>query len=52
MLWANIPIMLIFGKRAMDAYKNYMSRLDKGEFKSEEHEPASITDVVEGKDVE
>lgn len=33
MLFANIPIMLIFGKKAIDAYHSYMKRLDNGEFK-------------------
>jgi AGCS family alanine or glycine:cation symporter len=31
MLWANIPIMLIFGPMAMRAYKDYIRRLDAGE---------------------
>lgn len=31
MLWANIPIMLIFGPMAMRAYKEYFRRLDAGE---------------------
>jgi len=30
MLWANIPIMLIFGPMAMRAYRDYMARLDSG----------------------
>jgi alanine or glycine:cation symporter, AGCS family len=30
MLWANIPIMLIFGPMAMRAYKDYLRRLDSG----------------------
>jgi len=50
MLWANIPIMLIFGATAMRAYHKYFKKLDAGEFHG--HKPASITDVVEGKDVE
>jgi len=50
MLWANIPIMLIFGSVAMKAYHNYVGRLKRGELDS--HEPASLTDVMEGKDVE
>ncbi len=50
MLWANIPIMLIFGATAMRAYHKYFKSLDAGEFHS--HKPASITDVIEGKDVE
>jgi AGCS family alanine or glycine:cation symporter len=31
MLWANIPIMLLFGPMAMRAYKDYIRRLDAGE---------------------
>ena len=50
MLWANIPIMLIFGYQAMGAYHRYMGKLKRGEFKS--HDAPSITDVIEGKDVE
>ncbi|MEM9065148.1 MAG: amino acid carrier protein [Planctomycetota bacterium] len=50
MLWANIPIMLIFGATAMGAYHSYIKKLKAGEFVG--HEPASITDVAEGKDVE
>ncbi len=49
MLWANIPIMLIFGPMAMRAYHDYMRRLRAGEFKG--HSYPKITDVVEGKDV-
>ncbi len=50
MLVANIPIMLIFGPKAMRAYHSYMGKLKRGEFHP--HAPSSITDVVEGKDVE
>jgi len=39
MLWANIPIMLIFGPMAMRAYKDYIRRLDDGEM-TPEKEPA------------
>ncbi len=52
MLWANIPIMLIFGAGAMRAYHNYNRRLKSGELDQTSHTPASITDVVEGRDVE
>jgi AGCS family alanine or glycine:cation symporter len=31
MLWANIPIMLIFGPMAMRAYRDYFKRYDAGE---------------------
>lgn len=50
MLWANIPIMLIFGHQAMKAYHTYMRRFKAGEFHP--HKAPSITDVVEGRDVE
>ncbi|MGD9691243.1 MAG: alanine/glycine:cation symporter family protein [Phycisphaerales bacterium] len=49
MLWANIPIMLIFGAAAMTAYHNYIRRLKRGELDS--HAAPKFTDVVEGKDV-
>lgn len=52
MLVANIPIMLLFGAQAMKAYHSYMGKLKRGEFKAEEHKPASLSDVMEGKDVE
>ncbi len=32
MLWANIPIMIIFGRQAMRAYHDYHHRLDAGDF--------------------
>jgi AGCS family alanine or glycine:cation symporter len=50
MLWANIPIMLIFGAIAMKAYHNYIGRLKSGELDA--HAAPPVTDVVEGKDVE
>jgi alanine or glycine:cation symporter, AGCS family len=49
MLWANIPIMLIFGPIAMRAYRDYTRRLDAGEMKG--HAAPPFTDVVEGRDV-
>ena len=50
MLWANIPIMLIFGATAMKAYHNYIGKLKRGEFQS--HEAPSITDIMGGKSKE
>lgn len=50
MLWANIPIMLIFGRQAMREYHGYIGRLKRGEFKGHAYPP--LSDVVEGKDVE
>ncbi len=52
MLWANIPIMLMFGAIAMKAYKEYIRRLKSGEIDQTSHGYPKITDVAEGKDVE
>jgi len=49
MLVANIPIMLVFGFKAMSAYHDYFKRMRADD---DGHPPAPITDVVEGKDVE
>lgn len=49
MLWANIPIMLIFGPYAMRAYRDYIRRLDAGQMKS--HATPKLVDVMEGRDV-
>ncbi|GAB4543918.1 MAG: hypothetical protein Tsb0013_00590 [Phycisphaerales bacterium] len=50
MLVANIPIMLIFGSKAMSAYRDYFDRMGRGEDPG--HEAPPIVDVAEGKDVE
>ncbi len=50
MLVANIPIMLIFGYKAMGAYHTYFKRMKSGEDRP--HDAPPIEDVVEGKDVE
>ena len=50
MLVANIPIMLIFGSRAMKAYHEYIGRLKSG--KMESHAAPDIAEVMEGHDVE
>jgi len=50
MLVANIPIMLLFGAKSMKAYHGYIGRLKRGELHP--HAAPSVTDVVEGKDVE
>ncbi len=49
MLVANIPIMWIFGAKAMSAYHDYFRRMKAGG--DQPHEAPPITDVVEGKDV-
>jgi len=51
MLWANIPIMLIFGPIAMKAYHDYIRRLKSGELDRTAHKPAPLKDVIEGRDV-
>jgi AGCS family alanine or glycine:cation symporter len=50
MLFANIPIMLVFGAQSMRAYHDYIRRLRAGQMYA--HPAPPITDVVEGKDVE
>ena len=51
MLWANIPIMLIFGSIAMKTYHTYFRRLKAGELRPP-HKAPRIADVAEGRDVE
>jgi AGCS family alanine or glycine:cation symporter len=51
MLWANIPIMLIFSRTAMGAYHKYVKRLKAGDFKAERHAPGRLEEVIEGRDV-
>jgi len=51
MLWANIPIMLFFGAKAIRAYKDYLRRLDSGEMEAG-HDLPSLYDLMSGKDVE
>ena len=50
MLWANIPIMLLFGATAMKAYHTYGRKLKAGEFHP--HKAPRMEDVMSGKDVE
>jgi alanine or glycine:cation symporter, AGCS family len=50
MLVVNIPIMLIFGSKAMRSYHAYIGRLKRGEL--DPHAAPDITEVIEGKDVE
>lgn len=46
MLFANIPIMLIFGAVTMKRYHEYMGKLKRGEF--HEHAARSIHDLTDG----
>jgi AGCS family alanine or glycine:cation symporter len=51
MLFANVPIMWIFGAQAMRAYKDYVGRLKAG-LVGPGHEPPSLEDLISGRDVE
>ncbi|VAX41800.1 Na(+)-linked D-alanine glycine permease [hydrothermal vent metagenome] len=48
MLVVNIPIMLIFGSKAMKAYHGYVGKLKAGEFHP--HAAPDIAEVIEGHD--
>jgi alanine or glycine:cation symporter, AGCS family len=50
MLWANIPLTVLFGYQAMRAYHRYIRRLKAGEFPV--HEAGQIADLVEGKRID
>ena len=50
MLFANVPIMWVFGSQAMRAYKNYIHRLDSGVM-GPGHEPPSLEELISGRDV-
>jgi alanine or glycine:cation symporter, AGCS family len=50
MLWANIPIMLIFGPAAMRAYHDYFRRFDSGSMPA--HATPHLGEVVSGRDVD
>jgi AGCS family alanine or glycine:cation symporter len=50
MLFANIPIMWIFGNQAMRAYKNYVQRLKAGRM-GPDHPKPSLEDLISGRDV-
>lgn len=50
MIWANIPITLIFGYQAMRAYKQYIGRLKAGQM-GPDHPPPDLDDLLSGRDV-
>jgi AGCS family alanine or glycine:cation symporter len=47
-MFANIPIIWMFGYQAMRAYKNYIRRLKEGKT-SPAHEPPSLEEMLSGK---
>jgi AGCS family alanine or glycine:cation symporter len=49
MLWANVPIMLIFGPAAMRAYKDYFRRYRAGTMQP--HPAPTLIDAVGGKNI-
>lgn len=51
MLVANIPIMIVFGPKAMSAFHDYFRRMKSGQMEAP-HAAPKFADVVEGKDVE
>ncbi|MBA3563334.1 MAG: sodium:alanine symporter family protein [Gammaproteobacteria bacterium] len=50
MLFANIPIMWLFGRQAMRAYHEYMGRLKDGRM-GPDHPRPKLEDVISGRDV-
>jgi len=52
MLWANLPITLFFGYKAMRVYKDYINRLKSGEIQRNPQAPSFFKEVLTGKDVE
>lgn len=50
MLWANIPLLLLFGHHAMRAWHDYLARLKAGEFQA--RRDVSLRDAFAGRDVE
>ena len=50
MLFANIPIMLLFGAQAMRAYRDYVDRLDSGRM-GPDHPRPDLEAVISGRDV-
>ncbi|MEM8682364.1 MAG: amino acid carrier protein [Pseudomonadota bacterium] len=51
MLFANLPIMWVFGYQAMRAYKDYVNRLKEGRM-GPDHPPPNFDDLLSGRDVE
>ena len=49
-LFANVPIMWLFGSQAMRAYGDYMTRLKEGRM-GPDHPPPPLEDLISGRDV-
>ena len=50
MLWANVPIMWVFGRQAMRAYHDYIDRLKTGKM-GPDHPPPTLEDLLSRRDV-
>ncbi len=50
MLFANVPIMWLFGHQAMRAYHDYVARLKSGQM-GPGHPPPSLEDLISGRNV-
>jgi len=50
MLWANVPIMWVFGRQAMRAYHDYIDRLKTGRM-GPDHPPPTLEDLISRRDV-
>ncbi len=50
MLFANVPIMWLFGHQAMRAYHDYVARLKSGQM-GPDHPPPSLEDLISGRNV-
>ena len=50
MLWANVPIMWVFGRQAMRAYHDYINRLKTGKM-GPDHPPPTLEDLISRRDV-
>jgi AGCS family alanine or glycine:cation symporter len=49
MLWANVPLLLLFGWQAMRSHNDYLRRLESGEIQP--GSARSLAEVIEGRDV-
>jgi alanine or glycine:cation symporter, AGCS family len=49
-IYANLPILWIFGYQAMRAYREYIGRLHAGQMGAD-HPPPSLDDLISGRDI-
>jgi len=51
MMFANLPIIWLFGYQAMRAYRDYVGRLKAGRM-GQDHPPPKLDDLISGRDIE